>query len=575
MKKTLYILLIAILAVTVSCSVITEPATTNPGDENVTVLNINGRVIDADTKTTITEDVSVFHSAWVNGNAIRVDVDNLASKKTATYNSGTGYFTCSITGLSEGDHTVNAAYPSSTGVSSSKYSFTVPTSQTMPGINAIDESADFLLAQSKVVSVDGSGNISTVDMDFRRAVAIVKIIPVDGTTDPEKSLSGLKISSITITSGVNMKTKIKVTPGAEDDSYETNATVFSVSYAGSDFEFNANKSGTDGAYIVFVPGKFTKGKSLRFDVETDDDRYTISKTIASLGSDITFGANELRPITVTFDNSCVEVATAPTITVADITGVSVSGVSSTQGVTFTNASGWTPSIDSFTGCVSAASLTSTSEISVTPSDNTINYTVGAYDALVGNTGTIVVKLTKAGESPVTETVNVTQNISSTVTKTWDFQAWAKTKTSCTEDYYYYNSSTNAFAESATTSISEELYFSQSLQVNSGSGFYYANISGGSYKMIIPTSEAGTLTLWATLNKKSSETGSATINVSGGATPSTSSLSTANGDYYDTSASLCGAKTYEYTIDGSQSEIQIYKSGSNGIRIYKVEFEYTE
>ena len=419
--RNIFVSMIAISAVVWSCAVKNEPDVIETSERedvdgsifdegNEFTLQIRGIVdetVDPDTKTTITEEGSVFHSAWVNGNQIRVDVDGF-TKKTGTYDSSTGLFTCSIKELSEGSHTVNAAYPLSVGTASStKYSFTVPVNQTMPGINAIDESADFLVAKTETINVDASGKISTLDMNFRRAVAIVKIVPVDGTTDPAKSLSARKIKKITVTSGANIPTKIKITPGAEDDSAETNATVFSVSYSGDDFAFSASTSGTDGAYVVFAPSKFTGGKSLRFDIETDDDTYVISKTIASLPDDITFGANQLRPITVTFTDANVEIVT-PTPEIVPVAPSKLDYDTTSGSFTFTvdNSDGSTPSAT----VTSGGSWLSLAEPAITESEGvyTVHFTCTTNDepGAEERNGVITVSYTGA----ISQTVDVTQGI---------------------------------------------------------------------------------------------------------------------------------------------------------------------
>ena len=552
MKKNI-LSVIAIIAIAVSCTVINEPFSPNPVSENETILQIRGNVNDVDTKTAITEDVSVFHSAWVDGNEIRVDVDGLKDMKTATYYSGTGLFSCSITGLDEGDHTVNAAYPSTTIIANStKYSFTVPTSQTIPSVNAIDESADFLVAQTKVVSVDGSGNVSTVDMDFRRAVGIVKIIPVDGTTDPAKSLKGLKIKSITITSGVNLKTKIKITPGEEDDTIDTNASTFSVSYAGDDFEFNANKSGTDGAYFVFAPGKFTSGKSLKFDIETDDANYIISKNIVSLPADITFGANKLRPITVTFNDSCVDFA-VPTITASNVT-IEADDEGGTIDFTVSNL-------------VDGGVVTKEELAGATIS----NLTVGAvsFDPSTGG-GSISFTCDKNGDSANTKTATVrltyTYNTDQTVTK--DVTITQK-KVASSSISYLWDFSSSDFSD-ANNSASTVLSSSQSPSSNTSITWNYIGVdltyvankstyngtyiqTGGSgsstsrcFSFIAP--ESGTLTLSASSNGSSSRAltvtldGDSVVASSGGTVTST----TPNSHVYNLTA---GGTVVIYSSDG--------------------------
>lgn len=166
--------------------------------------------------------------------------------------------------------------------------------------------------------------------------------------------------------------------------------------------------------------------------------------------------------------------------------------------------------------------------------------------------------------------------------TWDFSKWGKTKSSCDKAYYYYDSSSSDYVESETCDTYGNLYITKDMKIESSSSWYYANLSGGgnngtTYSIIIPTQKkSGTLTVWATTNKKSTETGSCVINVKyGSSNLPTVTLDVAKGDYYDTSVDLCNAKPSVFTLDGNEENVTIYKSGSNGCRIYKVELTENE
>ena len=317
MKKC-YILVIALFAIAISCTIKENPVeNVIPQEAKEFTFQINGTIselVDSETKTSITEDGSVFHSYWVNGNTIRVDFDAVTnSPTTGTYSTSNGNFTCSKSGLSEGSHTLYAAYPSATGRNDADgYTRTIPTTQTIPAVNAICEAADHLVATPKDIVVDGSGSIGTVDMVFNRHTAILKIIPVDNTTG--KILGSLKIKKISISYPTKINTKIKVNKdGTTVTKIDTGASSFEINYDGDDFAFNTDVTGTDGAYLVVAPGQFTKNKDITFSIETDDASYIITKLIASLPDDITFGANELRPITISFGDANVVIDTTPVI----------------------------------------------------------------------------------------------------------------------------------------------------------------------------------------------------------------------------------------------------------------------
>lgn len=188
-------------------------------------------------------------------------------------------------------------------------------------------------------------------------------------------------------------------------------------------------------------------------------------------------------------------AVVPVITATDITGAAYAGVTTTHAISFANAVGWTPSILSYTGCVSAASLTSTAEIAATPSDNTINYTVSPYDALVGNTGTIVVRLSKAGEAPIDKTINVTQNTSAGPTPhTYVFYLNSSGAVVQTEDGVtgasYFTVSGSSVLQCASTG-SKPYFGVDSYTIGTGTYTYAKKIDGSNNVSFTPRSGVST------------------------------------------------------------------------------------
>lgn len=97
--------------------------------------------------------------------------------------------------------------------------------------------------------------------------------------------------------------------------------------------------------------------------------------------------------------------TTPKIVFSDITGVAGGGVNNaTLTVTPFRIDGWTPSVTR-TGCVLDDPAPT-----INPACTTVTYSVGENPSTsVNATGTIVVTFTKAGEEPVSYTINVTQN----------------------------------------------------------------------------------------------------------------------------------------------------------------------
>ena len=538
--KKLYIPVIALFAIAISCTVKENPVETVIPQEEGLTFQINGSIrdlVDSETKTTVIEDGSIFHSYWANGNTIRVDFDGVSnSPTTGTYSTSNGNFTCSKSGLTVGAHTLYAAYPYATGnVDDNTYTYTIPTTQTIPAINAICEAADHLVATPKEIVVDESGSISTVDMVFNRHSAILKIIPVDNTTG--NILAGLKIKKITISYPQKLNTKIKVNKdGTTVNKIDTGASSFVINYDGNDFEFNDDVTGTDGAYLVVAPGQFTHNKAITFSVETVDGHYNISKAIASLASDITFARNELRPITVSFGDADVA-EVAPAIVPVAPSKLAYDATSGTFNFTITNPDGISSPSASVT---SGGSWLALAEPAITESAGvyTVHFTCSANDApaAVERTGEITVIYTGATNQPV----SITQREKGAVitTYTWGFTSSNASDTPTSS--YTWNSNT------AGQTIS---YAGQSgdgnIKYPKNSGTYVLKMngtsnSGGRRYFTYAAPDAGTLKISGykqgdNTNSLTVMLGSATVSPKTGSSSSFSSTSEATECEYNITA----------------------------------------
>ncbi len=347
-------------------------------------------VFSPETKTTI-DGLSV---KWTEGDKIRVYGHNTA---TDAYDNGT-YTLSSGAGTTAGVFTKDsgealtgtydayyAVYPAARTLSFSGTPLKMQLDKVSKNQSAVDNSKGFDPSFAVMTATyDGS------KFDFTHGAGYIKFV-----------LTEDNISSVAINLG-------------------SNCLVQQPTYIASSGAYSSGGSGYSTVTLTPSSGaNFTKGIAYYVPVfpRPDDTSKTINNLTVTCTGGSTFQTSHFNTMVVEYGKIFDIGALSKTVAVVvdDITGVSVSGVSTTHPVSFAKASGWTPSINSYTGCVSAASLTSTAEISADFSANTISYTVGAYDALVGNTGTIVVRLSKAGEDPIDKTINVTQNTSAAPT----------------------------------------------------------------------------------------------------------------------------------------------------------------
>ena len=344
-------------------------------------------VFSPETKTTL----DGLHVYWSAGDQIRVYGHNTS---TGTYTDNGTYTLSSGAGTSAGVFTKDSG-GSLTGDYDEYYAIypgnlTATINGTTIGLPRLNVDPNHLRNQNPAAGqVDPGLAVMTAKSDgsklvFRHGVGYIKV------TIPEAGITQIDIA-------------FQNNCLADTPTY--NASTGAISSVGNASNHVGSKSGT-----------FTQGSTYYFAAVPKSGAHIGTTTITFTGgatvSTSHFSGKDIE-VGKVFDLGTP--AVVPVITATDITGAAYAGVTTTHAISFANAVGWTPSILSYTGCVSAASLTSTAEIAATPSDNTINYTVSPYDALVGNTGTIVVRLSKAGEDPIDKTINVTQNTSAAPT----------------------------------------------------------------------------------------------------------------------------------------------------------------
>ena len=396
MKNINYILSIAaIAAMAAACSV--EPQTPETPAENEVTISIIATLENDETKTFITNDSEGYHAYWSKGDVLAIAIDDgYSSRKSFTNQSEDGEtanFTGNVKDLSTGNHVLTGFYPKDITVNRSNAAFdiTIPDNQTIPSLNTFDKTADILIAKPTTVTIDGS-DITTVDIPFRRAGCILKIILEDNTT--ESLLAGLKVSSITIASASDVFTGRSLKcyiDGSSDDVLVTNNTnskkTLTVNYAGNDFEIN----GENAAYAIVAPNKFSAGAELSIDVVTNDPDVTIHKVVTP-SSDITLNAGKVKPLRVKLNNADVNVNIDPTLTLSTnlIEGIAAAGGEFTleNAYSFSNCSESDIVITCDGTVVTAASI----------SGGTITYTVSQNTDSEDHNGTISLKLNTESDS---------------------------------------------------------------------------------------------------------------------------------------------------------------------------------
>ena len=396
MKKSLLFILASFGVIACNSYGVVE----RPQDNNIEVnLTINAGF--DNTKTFIEYSDGSYTPFWQKNNAIHlIGSNNMGNRKEYKNTLDDGemaqFVSDSPLSFSEaGQYTIYAYYPSSMYKtrSGSKYSFELKADQILTSLSSFDPSFDLLLAKPETISIESGKYSTALDMRFRRVFGVVKVILKD---ESNGLLSGKNVKKVTITSNESTLTgviKIDLETG-KTDSWTTSVKTVSGTYGGSDFSVN----GTNAAYLIVNPTELKAGSDLTVDVVVDDESYSISKTV-TLPSDIIFKEGAVTPLTVRLTTDNISISGAPSIGELSIEDVPAEGITNgTATLVYYNAEDWTPGIVSFDGCVSAASVSGT----------TLTYSVSENQSFEKSTGTIIVKISKEGQTDITRIINVTQ-----------------------------------------------------------------------------------------------------------------------------------------------------------------------
>lgn len=341
---------------------------------------------------------------------------------------------------------------------------------------------------------------------------------------------------------------------------------------------NASNGGLDN--FATVEGAFVKGSYYYISaVPKDENDATtlgaITVTFTHNGSEksVTSPKQDIKPLVgKVYNLGCPQIdlsSVSPSIKADDVT----IGNNATEGDII-----YTISDPTEDGNISASLMTG-KETTITSfqleeaADGKIHFTCAANEDEETKYAYVTLSYPGAEDVSVTITQKGLGNVAATYT--WDLSQWAKKKDSSSSAYYYYDESAGDYVDSAECEEYGNFYVTADLKIESSSSYYYVNLSNGGAadgskcSIIVPVTKPATLTVWATTNKKSSENGSCTINVKHGDNSFTANLDVASGNYYDTSVELCNAKPFEFKLDGMASNVVLYKSGSNGCRIYKI------
>ena len=540
-------------------------------------LTINAKPVMAETKTYIEKSGSVYTPYWKNGDKLCImNLSDLSSKKTFTNGAADGAdatFTGSV-GLADGSNTLYGFYPQNvTKIDRSEAVYKLSwgednDKQTLPSLTSFDPLHDIMVAKPLVVVSDGASTKTTVEMQFKRIMAVVKLILVDDTTNGY--LDAAKVTSVKLTSSTqNLAGRISFDTSSSDASVTaidgTVSKSVTASYSGDDFAIN----GTNAAFILIPPVTLPSGSTLTVDVVTDDATLTISKAVP-LSKDFIFDEGIVTPLTVSLTDACVEKIVGPSLSVLVS---SVSGISYDGSSTNTVASAYTITSGDDSDIVKTCDGTVVTAVSV--SGGTVTYTTSTNSG-VSRSGWIGLQ---AGSGDVQKiTVNQAYNPSNVTAYTWDFTADKATAgTPATSKYYLYES--GSWAEAETHTALNKLYFytgkgpkfvTKSKTVAPKDTYYYFQYGGNADYLFFNSEHAGQVIVYATVGNTSGAA-SMDVKINGVASGDTKAL-----DYYDTTKEYLGAIAYSWPIantSGDTQEIQLIKSsGDKSPWVYKVVFE---
>ena len=308
MKK--YYALLIVSALVFACQKPQNEVATEDSSFKEVELTINAT--NPGTKTYIEKDGSVYNPFWHKGDVIAVcPTSSLGDKKAFTNKSDDGeeaLFEGSATIDTNGD-VLAAFYPKAMtdGRSNSVFKFVVAENQAVPSLNYFNKDYDLLVA--KTVPVSGE-NPTSVSMQFRRVLAVVKVILKDNTTSSYVANSHVKQVKITSSSAIlTGRVAVDIVDDTQDITWENSKSQKDVIGTYND---GYTINGTNAMYLIVNPTTLESGSTLTIDVVTDDTDLTISKEV-TLNQDIIFKAGNVTPLTINITDECIAYNLLPTL----------------------------------------------------------------------------------------------------------------------------------------------------------------------------------------------------------------------------------------------------------------------
>ena len=320
MKKYSIFSTIAVMVLAaVSCNKEMTPEEGVAGGNSVKVTITTAPELAMDTKTTITQDPSdpnLYIPSWLGTEKMGVWVDDIPANGEAqpefltnTKAGPVATFTGDIE-ITAGQHIIYG-YASSAEKYFNKYypgslvGFDVPQVQ-YPTLTSFDSDADLLIAKAQTVEVsDGQTDLSIDNVQFTRALAVLKVILKDGSSKGVKGNAVVKSLTLSPSDVDNEpltgRASIDVKNGGSITKFNTNTDV-KAEYTDESFVINDENA----AWLVVNP--LTFGASSTLTLSVDAGKYVINKTLDVAGIELKRG--DITVFDVTLKDEDVEVVEA-------------------------------------------------------------------------------------------------------------------------------------------------------------------------------------------------------------------------------------------------------------------------
>lgn len=318
-KYSIFSTMAVMVLAAVSCNKEMTPEEGVAGGNSVKVTITTAPELAMDTKTTITQDPSdpnLYIPSWLGTEKMGVWVDDIPANGEAqpefltnTEAGPVATFTGDIE-ITAGQHIIYG-YASSAEKYFNKYypgslvGFDIPQVQ-YPTLTSFDSDADLLIAKAQTVEVsDGQTDLSIDNVQFTRALAVLKVILKDGSSKGVKGNAVVKSLTLSPSDVDNEpltgRASIDVKNGGSITKFNTNTDV-KAEYTDESFVINDENA----AWLVVNP--LTFGASSTLTLSVDAGKYVINKTLNVAGIELKRG--DITVFDVTLKDEDVEVVEA-------------------------------------------------------------------------------------------------------------------------------------------------------------------------------------------------------------------------------------------------------------------------